>query len=779
MRRPTSAVLLAAAIAGCAAGAAASGLNLGGKTLQTWSETYSVGVGGFVRPGAWGPLSAPRGTRIDGAPLGPGAVVRVTDGDGLTLERPAIFPFDGGHALFQAGRAESKVVVAFESAGAPVWTLRPGEDFTVLAADDRLWAAVDLPPALRRVNEAGEPDPAAAVGPLDQPGKPVRVAAFGAAADLPAVPHGLDTVRVLLLAAADLPGDSGFLREWVAGGGHLVLSLGADGDLPDWVPLTPGGPATLTARGPLERLASAGSGRGGAVLNRLVPVPIRTLDEEEVAAANGRVLASGDGGALVAEVPVGFGRVTVSAASLHAAPLNAWAGLPAFLRELVRPGPVGAAAKEGAGGELAGQVFAALEAASDPDAAGGTTLSPGVVGLWVLALLVAVGPLDYLLVHRVLKAPALTWLTLPFWLLGAAGLAWAAAGEADPTPRRLEIVDFDAAAGRVRGAAWASVPAPASGRVGVRFAPDAAAFPTARNVRLGYAAEPADTFGGLFRGGGAGFAPGGYRIDGPTAAGVPLPERAAKRFRLDWDATAPDAFAAALTGDAGELGGSLSHALPGTLTDFLIVYGGRVYRPDPARAGGDALPPGTTWRADGPGVTRRDLRGFLTQVREVRRRSRDTDAGAFGTADGPDAANVETRLVREKYDARSRDLGVILPVLSFFERAGGTGYTGLSNAELEPLDLSAVTASGRAVLLGRLEAPLTELSVDFGDAAVPGGPVVTYVRAVLPVTAARPEEPAAAPPPADRGPIRLDPDREPAPRPRREPLDLDFGDRGR
>ena len=601
---------------------------MGGKRLD--GEPPPVGVGGFVRPGAWAPVGpADRGPTIGNVPPGGPGTVAVTDGDGLTLARPVTFA-DGGAALAQAGRAESGFVVGFDHAPGFRWTAEPGEDFTVLAADDRLWAAVDLPPALRRVNESGEPDPAAAVGPLDQPGKPVRVAAFESAVDLPAVPHGLDTVRVLLLAAADLPGDAAFLREWVAGGGHLVLSLGADGDLPDWVPLSAGPPATLTARGPLERLASAGSGRGGAVLNRLVPVPIRTLDEEEVAAANGRVLATGDGGALVAEVPVGFGRVTVSAASLHAAPLNVWAGLPAFLRELVRPGPVGAAAQTTAGGELAGQVFAALEADPDAGAAGGATLSPGVVGLWVLALLVAVGPLDYLLVHRVFKAPALTWLTLPFWLLGAAGLAWAAAGEADPTPRRLEIVDFDAAAGRVRGAAWASVPAPASGRVGVRFAPDAAAFPAARNVRLGYAAEPADTFGGLFRGGGAGFAPGGYRIDGPAAAGVPLPERAAKRFRLDWDATAPDAFDAALTGDAGELGGGLSHALPGTLTDFLIVYGGRVYRPDPAGGGGDALPPGAPWRADGPGVTRRDLRGFLTQVREVRRRTRDAGAGAFG-----------------------------------------------------------------------------------------------------------------------------------------------------
>ena len=351
----------------------------GGAEPATASEPLlpptEVGVGGFVRPGAWAPLT------FDGKGT---ITVRVTDGDGLTLERTPTLT--GGAALFQAGRAESSVEVVHEGI-API-ALRPGEDFTVLAPDERLWAAVGLPPALRRLNERGEVDPNAP-GPVDRPGAPVRIAAFAGGEDLPAVPHGLGTVRTLLIEASALPADDAFLRDWVAGGGHLILSLDAAGELPAWVPLAAGDPVSLTARSALERLAKAGSGRGtAAVINKLAPAAARPLDAADVRAADGRVLAVGDGGALVAEVPLGFGRVTAVAVSLHASPMSGWAGLPAFLLELTRAAPGGGLGDAPPAGEIAGQVYGALEA----DAVGG--LSPGAVGVWVLALLALIGPLD-------------------------------------------------------------------------------------------------------------------------------------------------------------------------------------------------------------------------------------------------------------------------------------------------------------------------------------------------------------------------------------------------
>ena len=766
-RVPPARPLAAIAAAWCCAGAFAGDAAAGDSVVVVEDLTVRVdgvprdlvGVGGYVRPGAWGPLGPVTG---GGGP----AWVSVTDGDGLTLTRPVRIDDgatgdgagrDRGSALFQAGRAGSPIVVRFgESPGAAemTWTFRPGEDFAVLGPEDRLWAAVDLPAAsILGADEDG--------GPLDggggRYGFPVRVAAFASAGQLPAVPGGLDTVRVLFAETGDgLAGDAGgAVARWVTGGGHLVLSLAPGGtdDLPGFVPVEVLPARPLTAQSVLETVAERGSGLGGAAaLNRLVPAVARPVDPESVRAADGRVLAGGDGGALVAEVPVGLGRVTVVAASLHAAPLRTWAGLPGFLKEVTRRGPANAASdsrRGGSGGELAGQVFAALE--DRGGAAAGGPLSPGAAGLLVLLTVLIVGPLDYLLVHRLLGRPALTWVTLPVWLAAVGGAAWAAGDRPVPGPRRLEIVDVDAAAGRVRGAAWASVPAPAGGRADVRFGP--AASPSAgaaggpAGVRLGYAADPGGGFGGLYRAGGAGLVAAGYAVEGGEAVGVPLPEGAATRLRADWGGTvAGPVVSSALAAVDGRLRGEVAHSLPGTLSDVLLVYGGRVYRPDPTKgltADALTLDPGEPFRPDGLAVERRDLRGFLTQVRRTR-----IDPAALTD----DAAASRQRLVSSRYDPASRDFSLILPLVSFHERAGGRGYTGLTNAELEPLDLSPLAATGRAILLGRLDAPLTDLAVDFGGAPVPAGPAVTYVRVVLPVADRAPPAPGPAGPAAPAAP---------------------------
>ena len=716
--------LLAAVAASCGVAAA-----------DELPPTAAVGVGGFVRPGAWAPLSAPGGVMA----------AAVVDGDGLTVARTFTRTISDAPpvVLIQAGRAESPVTVTTE--GTEV-VLVPGVDFTPLSPRDRLWAAVNLPrEAVGGAGMNGSRDGGRENGPY---GFPVRVAEFAAAADLPAVPGGLSSVRVILAeAGSGLSGEvADRLGDWVAGGGHLVLSADpAGGPLPDFVPVEAGEPEPLTAYSALEALAGRGGGSGGAArLNQLVPATVRPVDPAAVAAADGRVLARGDGGAIVCEVPVGFGRVTVCSVSLHAAPLATWGGLPEFLRELTRRGPARATADPPRGGrELAEQLSDAAEPA-------GGGWSPGAVGLLVLGAVLLLGPVDWFLCHRVLKRPAATWATLPVWLAAIGGAAWwAAAGGEVAGPSRVEIVDLDAATGRVRGAAWATVPAPAGGRADVRLT-SAGAFGGRVEARLGFAADPSAEFGGLFRGGAAGAVPAGYVIEGVTARGVPLPEGAAASVRLDWSATGADVpVFSSLRESGGRLRGAVAHRLPGRLEDAILVHGGRVYRPDPA-AGDGALDPCEPFRPDAPGARQRDLVGFLTQTRVT------------AEAD-PGDDEVRERTTVSRYDPAGRDFAAVLPVLSFFERAGGTGYTGLTNAELEPLDLSAVAASGRAVLIGRLDDPLTDLAVDFGDVAVPAGRSVTLVRVLLPV----PDGPAAAPagPAGPVGPARAGPPKNAANQP--------------
>ena len=80
--------------------------------------------------------------------------------------------------------------------------------------------------------------------------------------------------------------------------------------------------------------------------------------------------------------------------------------------------------------------------------------------------------------------------------------------------------------------------------------------------------------------------------------------------------------------------------------------------------------------------------------------------------------------------------------LTFHRAAGGSGYTGLKNRDLEALDLSELIRLNRAVLVGRLKLSIddgqttdagTELLIDGEKARAAGSRQLTYLRIVLPV----------------------------------------------
>ena len=73
------------------------------------------------------------------------------------------------------------------------------------------------------------------------------------------------------------------------------------------------------------------------------------------------------------------------------------------------------------------------------------------VSFWMIAVLVglyaaAIGPLDYWIVHRLLRKPIATWITFPLWglLFAAIGVAatWQMKGDAARL-RQVELLDFD------------------------------------------------------------------------------------------------------------------------------------------------------------------------------------------------------------------------------------------------------------------------------------------------------------------------------------------------
>jgi hypothetical protein len=179
----------------------------------------------------------------------------------------------------------------------------------------------------------------------------------------------------------------------------------------------------------------------------------------------------------------------------------------------------------------------------------------------------------------------------------------------------------------------------------------------------------------------------------------------------------------------GNLSGSLTHYLPGPLTDWILVYRSRVYfpRPTSSSAAGVPLEPN---RLHEP--TRRDLsasralKGFLTNTRQFRVQEKKGSR-----------ATPEEKIVTERapYDPFSDDLDTILRILAFHEAAGGKAYTGLNNHALRNLDWSRLLDEEHAVLYGRLDYDLARpVEWTWNDSPAELGRRTVLVRFYLPVT---------------------------------------------
>jgi hypothetical protein len=192
---------------------------------------------------------------------------------------------------------------------------------------------------------------------------------------------------------------------------------------------------------------------------------------------------------------------------------------------------------------------------------------------------------------------------------------------------------------------------------------------------------------------------------------------------------------------AGQLSGELRHELPGSIDDWLIAFGSRVYLPRSADRRRVTWPSGTTLELESADIRNESLKRYLTRTttRTVARR------GSFGT---------DVLTVGGQYEPLSRNPADWIETVTFHSAAGGTGFTGLENHDLNAMDLSKLVKLNRAVFIGRLVDPAvsdgvnepgvgTELLLEGASgpsqesSGASGGRRVTYVRMVLPVKSRR------------------------------------------
>ncbi len=548
--------------------------------------------------------------------------------------------------------------------------------------------------------------------------------------DMLVLPTGKDVASGASLLNQMTAERDAVLQKWVRMGGHLLISVGneaaafQESPLAQWIePLSVEGQMNVRQLSTLEAFAG-----------QHAPLPrsftIKGAQLAKLPSANVLVRHTDNTQPLAASVPCGFGRVTLVSVDLDAPPLSSWKALPAVLQKL--SGNAAGSRTESnrkvnrqlthvGVTDLATQVQQTLE---DYPA----VRRPSywwVMGL-ILVYVAVIGPVDYFLVHRLLRRPELTWITFPVLVCAAVALAaWEARRSNDHglLVNQLDLVDIDTTSGLRRGQSWFSLYSPENRRFSIAAEPVAAASARrgssttrADRAEVTWLGPPENAVGGIYRSGAGSFGSRTYRMTESGVDGLPVPQWSTKSLAADWDDAQVPAIDCRLeTFGAGQLKGTLAHHFNFPLEDCLLVVGGWAYMPTTDNA---TLAPHVEWRPSGTTVLQRDLKALLTGERRTRR-GKDDDFSSHILS------------TTEVYNPMGRDRGQQVRMLSFFETAGGSEYTGLANAALRRLEMTDIMQLGRGVLIGRLPAASAQVAID-GIPAVPSDRA-TWLRIVIPV----------------------------------------------
>jgi hypothetical protein len=699
--------------------------------------TVDIGFGGVFQVGRWTPV---RLTVAEGRML-TAASATIADVDG----RPVTYPLqvDGSHAegLMQSGRLDAAVRIAATMAdGSSLERLIPvggAHATTCLRQDTELWLLIGRQIGFERAAEqlnAGHTDAS-------------RPAAINAqtidAARLPTEPAALDGVQLLVLDRQRLaPEQSHAIRDWVQRGGRLVVTAGHDAadlsapPLPDWLPATVG-PVYQ------ERQTTALTGKVTAwVPNRGALRSLNALELVELQPGSGVSILDGPTLPLVVQAGLGLGTVTVVALNLDAPPFvlrtgaatedrpATWGGLPQMCLQLAGK-KTGTAENISSERELqlnptgVSDLYSQFAGILDDFPGLDRTSNWNVIGLMLVYLLV-VGPLDYFVVHRLLKRPQLTWMTLPLWVLlagwWATSMAAARNGDALLT-RQFDVLDIAVDTGTHRLTSWLSLYSPQTRRYSVSYQPVVAPGGPA-DVRIAPVGRPEAGFRGMYRRGGLNLGGAGYEIHSAATTAVARQAPVDESSSLAFTGTAvwtqpfaePLATCRMLHDDRGNfIRFELTHHLPGDIEDWFAVD--QLQASFPLRNNPDSqrLCTGQTYNlllSSGQKLLRSFLQGEVT----LEQKHKTGSSIYIGT---------------DEYDPLSLNPARLFRVLSFHDAIGGPSFTRLENRTLDRLDFSPVIQLNRLIVCGRLKGPASNFTLD--DAAPQAEAADTFVRLIVPI----------------------------------------------
>ena len=517
------------------------------------------------------------------------------------------------------------------------------------------------------------------------------------------------------------------LERWLRRGGHLVVTIATD---PDEFQRTPWA-------GLLDGIVAV---RERTRTNDLSGIESFAVHAHKILGANrtsitllkpqeGRVLVSCLDGPLVTRASFGYGQVTVLGVDLTATPLARWNGRTALIKRLLQQATENVKSKSAVRSTLSQSGITDLSsqwrAASIhmPDVSRPTLW--GALGL-LLVYAAVIGPLDYLLVHKLLKRPHWTWGTLPLLVaVASVGTVWLAHAANGDTAKltQLDVVDIDAGRQEVTARSWATTYSPENRVWKIETTP-VRLNPTRPQTTLSWLGFPENSSGGLYRETGfdLGRAVAHSAGDRSSLNGVPFSQWSSKSLTSEslWVSETPLVESELTSTSANELSGRIVHHLPFELRDWIVVYEKWIYYPHPKL--GEAA---TIWLADQPWTPKdernygRELRGFLTRTTVTKRLAKKGKV------------QEDVLVEQERYDPLNLDPSEILQMMTLHEAAGGKSYTGLDHHSLRTFDLSAMLSQDRAVVIARVAEPTTEWR--FNGAARTPTRHHGFVRLLLPV----------------------------------------------
>lgn len=662
-----------------------------------------VGLGGAYKAGLWTPVEVT--LRGGNQPVAGQLVLIAPDGDGVPCrvstppDQPCrIAPDQLARAVVHVrfGRHESGLTVELRDRDGVVATR------VFQAGEKKEDKNVIFPPAISSqesliavVGREGMGVEEAISLLRPQSGEGARIVRLDDCAQLPDRWYGYEGVDLLVVSTsrpevfADLRPDGprvAALEEWVRMGGTLALSVGRSGK------------AVLAERSPFARLVPGKFQRdlplrqANAVENycgSAVPSPLAGADGRfelrvcQLADVQGTVEAREGNVPLVVRRALGFGHVVFTAFDLDEPPLKQWPGRGPFvarLLDLASTAPEDVRSNAGVlhqgFDDMAGQLRSALD--QFPDVA---IIPFWVVVTAVVAYLVLIGPIDYLLLRKVIGRLHYTWVTFSLVAVGFCVGAYMLAGHLKGDRVRVnqvDLVDVDVSSARLRGTSWANVFSPRVDRYDLAFEPCFAdgKNPAVQTSLTAWLGLPGEGLGGM-----------NPRTAAPTAwrqpyacspslgelSGVPLPVWATKSFTGRWTGTTDARIETQLSEEERSLVGTVASGLDFPLADALLCYDRWIYDLS-------TLEPGGVVSIDAA-TERRDLNTFLTGRKMLLERG-------------------EGREIHTPYDRTSVDVKYILRAMMFYEAAGGYRYTGLVHRYQGFVDLSNLLQSGHAILIG-------------------------------------------------------------------------------